>query len=227
MPDAAIEALHNEILYLADNVMMLNIEGLRIADKEITTKDKQSERAFSSGTYMERYNKVNQLQGEAVKYFIHIQTEKLDPEDSARLNKHAHALRHLLKSAKRLKDVTHNVEDFESSGNDIKHALFEELRDNLTRLYSDIHELLHTNNNKTYRTPLEQLVLKNKDIYEQIRSGSYHQGQAGHLTEVELATFQNANHEIYSANKALLEALADMLLTTAELEKFEQLPELS
>jgi phosphate:Na+ symporter len=227
IPDAAIYALHNEILHLAENVMTLNLEGLRIDEEDIASNVEERKRGFTSGSYTDRYNSVKQLQGEALKYFVNIQNEKLDPEDSSRLNQHAHALRHLLKSAKRLKDVTHNIRDFESSGNDVKHGMFEKLRAKLTELYTGVHDLLHVHDQQSYHESLVQLVIQNREIYEHIRTDSYSNARKGHLTEVELATFQNANHEIYSSNKALLEALADMLLTNEELTDFEQLPALS
>jgi hypothetical protein len=71
--------MHNEILHLAENVMTLNLEGLRIDEEDIASNVEERKRGFTSGSYTDRYNSVKQLQGEALKYFVNIQNEMLDP----------------------------------------------------------------------------------------------------------------------------------------------------
>jgi phosphate:Na+ symporter len=188
--------------------------------------DKEEKRAIRSGTYEDHYEEVKKLQGEAIKYYLSIQNEKLEQEESEQLNKHAHALNHLLKSAKRLKDVVHNIRDFESSGNDVKHGLFEFLQEKCTKLYTNFHELLLSKNTKSYFKSLRDLIRKNRRNFEEVLEEVHQKAQDGDFTEVEIATFYNANHEIYSANKAFLEAMADMMLTPKEINEIENLPEM-
>lgn len=225
VPEAAIVALRKEILELTGKVLTLNIAGLRIEEGLFSYEDGKLQ-SIRPGTYKDHYEKVKQIHGEMVKYYLRIQNEKMEPEDSHKMNHYIHALKHLLKSAKSVKDVTHDIHEFETSSNDTKYALFKLLKGKVNELYLALHHLIRSETASSHFESLVELLQQNRTDYNYILTEAYRQAQAGRLSELEIATFLNANSEIYSANKSLIEAICDVLLSPQEADDFAKLPEM-
>jgi phosphate:Na+ symporter len=219
VPDAATDALHKEILLLARKVLALNIEGLRIDPAPFPDVDRQ--RLLKKGSYVGHYEEVKQFHGEMVKYYLSILRSAPDRADSDRLNHYTHALKHLLKSAKSVKDVEHNIRDFEASSNDAEYALFQSLQAKAKEQYTRLGQVLQSTNGSPGVQSLAEAIRTNKTLYDEILKDAYTEVQHGRLSEVETATFLNANREIYSANKSFIEALADILLAPQEADEFD------
>jgi phosphate:Na+ symporter len=225
--DTAVEAMEKEIGELIDKALALNVEGLRIENSLFAFGGERKTKPFKSGSFEGHYEEVKQLQGAIVQYGLHILREPLKKTDAAKLEHYDNAVRRVMRSVKSIKDVTHDVKEFEASSNDSKFGLYQLLKGKVNELYLTINKLVHAEDRKEMFKLLLDLVVTNKAVYQATLQEAYRQVDAGRLTDVETSTFINANREIYSANKALILAMSDVMLTPQKAEEFDRLPEVS
>lgn len=226
VPEAAIEALRNEIIHFVDEVIYLNITALRISPGLFNFPHKEKEeRLFSVNTYLENYATLKQLEGSIIAYCLDIQNEKLEEEEIHQLNRYIQTVRSAMISAKEIKDIKHNIHEFEASSNDTKQSLYQYLKGQLNEYYLSLHHIFHSDRNAAFFETLADLLQENQHIYDRFLKEIYHQISQRTLSEMEISTLLNVNREIYHSNRSLILAIKDILLTKEEIESFKLLPE--
>ena len=221
VPEAAIEALNKEVLRFTKMVLNFNAQGLHIRQDLFSIKD----RLFVSKDLSKNYDQLKQLEGEIVAYYLKVQKEKMEEDTGDDLDRISKALENAMISAKNVKDVAHNVKAFSSSSNDVKLALYKFLKGRLFEFYLGLHHLFGDGRKATRFEALLELKEEDQAIYEKFLKETHTQIRAGHLNDVEISTLLNVNREIYNANKALIMALKDLLLSSEEARDFDKLPE--
>jgi phosphate:Na+ symporter len=221
VPEAAIEALQNEIVHLTGSVIYLNIKGLRLPMPE-----KKKEGSWFRGfNYREKYAELKELEGEIVSYFLQIQSEKLESEEADKLTVCNLAMRNAMQSAKGIKDIEHNIREFVNSSNDAKLELTIKLQAELSEVYKTMSALFNEGNSAVLFESLTELANRNQSFQQQFTTETYIQTKAKKLNDMEVSTFLNAIREIYSANKLLIHALTNIHLNKQQAEDFAKLPE--
>ena len=202
VPDAAIEALYKEILLFTEMVLLLHVHGLNIR-KGLFSKG----RDLFETPYEAHYDLVKQTEGELVAYYLQVQHQTMEVDDTDTINKTIQALHKLMQSAKSIKDIVHNVKAFETSSNDVKLALYKYLKGQLHELYLSIYHLLQ---NTFKETDLLEFEAQNHQIFQKFQQELYRQIQAQELSELEISTLLNVNQEIFHANQAFLNGLKEL-----------------
>jgi phosphate:Na+ symporter len=220
VPDAAIEALNKEIQRFIRMVMLLNLDGLRISASLFFTNEEGH--LFKSDTFSDRYDELKQLEGEIVNYYMKIQNEKIDDDDSLTLNKLILSSRSAMHSAKDIKDISHNIKEFEASGNDVKVALYRLLKGNVNDFYLTLHNFMLQDLKATRFERLIELKELNRKNYNRFLNETFTRVRDGFINELEVSTLLNVNREVYNSNKSLLKAIKEIALPVHESADFDK-----
>lgn len=120
---------------------------------------------------------------------------------------YVNAVRLSIYAAKALKDIQHNLKDFESSANDVLHQQHIKLSLDWAEFDNFFSDLLNAKDNSKFLLQIEngftiakrQEEEKNLDIIAKLKLNL--------LTEVEASTMMNVSYELLSCKHSLLTAL--------------------
>lgn len=217
VPDAAVEALELETGHLFYRVMDYNLtllgaragRSLAVPYRPPGSGGSIFERADN---LHERYADIKELGGEILDFTLKIQEHALGPAEAARLIRLQSAVRHAVQSAKCLKDIQHNLRDFESSVSDSLTARHEALRQRMIRTYDSIQPLWSPERSASRPAELEAMAADNRKIYEDQIQDVYQNARRDGLDWVQISTLLNVNRELYASNKSLISALREYLV---------------
>ena len=223
VPEAALEVLTKDINHLLHRVILLqfailNIDKTGFEDKQLLEKIKEM-------SYRNQYNQVKELEGELVEFYVEIQTQKLESEESIRLKHLMISIRHIMSSAKGIKDIAHNIEDFERSVNDYLINFLVEKRTEQEAFYKNIHQILDTKNQELLFEELANLKIRSKNNYNNFLESAYVIIRKSKFSDIEISTLFNINREIHSSNKSLLLAVKELLLNNIQSKDFDMISE--
>lgn len=226
VPEAAIETLRLEMTDFIDRAIQMGLMGLHIVPNKFAFKEKVGEREdglFGTDNYLEVYDETKQLQGEIVEYFVKIQGEKLEKQDAASLEQYIHAIRNTMASIKQIKDINHNVKELENSSHNSKRKLYFFLKEQEEELYFKLYTILNSENKAAMYEQLYDALKENHHVYERFIKEVYGKIGNSSLNEMDLATLLTVNREIHAANKNLILAMKDALLSNEEADSFNAL----
>lgn len=224
VPDAAIDALKQELFGLIDHVFVFNLNTFKIKkDLFGLHEEKKNNGLFSKPANGDEYVTIKQLEGEMVAYYLSIQNQKLEGDEPERLEKYVFAVRNTMQAVKAIKDVAHNIVAIERSANDIQMALLDMLRSDLGSFYLSLYRLLHSDTEAGRMELLAEENEKAQDMYQRSLDEIYGLARTGKLAQVDLSTLLNVNREVYNANKALILAVKDTVLHAEEARSFYRL----
>jgi len=214
VPEAALEALQKETQRLLLIGIFLNLKALRLTNKGLNKYLNQTETSTSTKLYRlpyrEVYQRVKQLEGEMLRYQVEIQEQSLSPAETRQLNQLSQAIQNISHSVKGLKDVEHNLRDFEIRTKKYYQHLLSRFRDSTQQFYEALTELWLTEGGKSFEE-LSTLTVMIQQNYEQLLSDIYQTTDKKSLDEISLSTLANVNRELYSSNKAILLAITNLL----------------
>jgi phosphate:Na+ symporter len=214
VPEAALEALRRETRRLLLIGIFLNLKALRLTNKGLNQHLAQTETNTSTKIYRlhyrEIYQQVKQLEGEMLRYQVVIQEQSLSPTETRQLNQLSQAIQNISHSVKGLKDVEHNLRDFEIRTKKYYQHLLSRFRDSTQQFYEALTELWLTEGGKSFEE-LSSLTVMIQQNYEQLLSDIYQTTDKKSLDEISLSTLANVNRELYSSHKAILLATTNLL----------------
>lgn len=228
VPEAALEALRLETSHLLYRVLDLNrtTVGIRSGwQPALPYRPIVQSRFFErETTATENYELIKALEGEILAFSQSLQEHTLAPDEAARLVQLQIAVRHAVHSAKALKDVRHNLEDFAASLNDPLHVRFLAMQDRMRTFYERIEQLWHLDRSASRLAELASLAEENTRLHEEQNRDIYSNARKERLDDREVSTLLNVSRELFSSNKALISALKDFLLPAATAEEITELP---
>lgn len=223
VPEAAIEALRKETQHLVERVLDLHLTILEL-DKNIVFEEENTH--LPQGDVAERYAQIKELEGELTEFFIDVQNQKLNRDESAQLRQLTHAIRQAMSAAKSLKDISHNIRDISRSVNDYLLKLVDFVKYNQLDWYRSVHHIFKSGHSHAHFEALSDLKKQSKRNYNSFLEQAYRLVQQSRFSEIEISTLFNVNREIHSANKSLLLAVKDLLLQEVQAKDFDTLAEL-
>lgn len=173
--------------------------------------------AFEPISADEGYITLKQLHGDILKFLVGIDKEEMKPEEIEQIGKLITTTRSIMRAAKNMKDIQHNIKEVAASANDTFNELLTQLREQETMFYKALQNLLPVDEKAVSIMDLEQLQLHNKAGQEVCVNNTLVLLNKGLITDMDSSTLLNVYREIYSAHKALLTAVANLWeLHTAE-----------
>ncbi len=222
--EAIFDVLEKETLLFIHQVIDFNLASFHIIDFKIDRSEQLNKiindknREFQS--YLSRYEHVKQAEGEILFFYSSVKKDEIDKPDFNRLNQLIMAVRNAMYSAKGMKDIHQDRENFHNTGNDSKYEQYKLLKKQLHDFYFQVNQILSINDKSICYEKLMQLMNKLKTDYEFSMNNIYKQSQKELILEVDISTLLNVNRELYSSCKALLHSLKDFLLDASQAEKF-------
>lgn len=223
VPEAAITTLIEETNKYLRRCYMLNSYTV---DHKINRIDYKSlKQTTGASDYIAAYRTMKKLEAILIDTSIKVQEQPLTQAQTYQLRKIQATARNCSYSMKGLKDIQHNIKDFDNSSSDI----VVELGSSLTEFYKlwmkEVEELIFFD--EVPATIFEDLILISKEL------------EKVHLDFLEMVNEQvskkkidlkhvpnlfNANRELFSSCSAMIEALADLNLTQEQNQDFSQIP---
>ncbi|MCX7745146.1 MAG: Na/Pi symporter [Flavobacteriales bacterium] len=158
---------------------------------------------ISRGEGLKKYYNLKKYEGEVSNFYLKLQKENLLEEESSKLNFLIAVFRNATLSVKDIKDISHNLDELEKSGNDNKYKLYNLIQNEQLKLYKSITEYI--DNYQTIR--LSDI----EGISKQIEQSHFNENRIMHNTELslsnELPTLFNIVREINNSNESLLRSL--------------------
>jgi phosphate:Na+ symporter len=217
--DAAVAGIQNEITHLIRETIEYNLKTMRI-DVSLVFAGNQSTKKLS---LEEHYEKLNLLQAEIFSFASNMLTEDVDIQETALVNRQLHAARMALHSAKSIKDVRHNFDDFDSSESSFVTKTNAAFRKRLIELYLKLSGLLGETRHTEVASKLNKALKRlSKDDTEFVKSISI-QTSKGALKDMEISDMLLVNRAFIQSSRQLILAIKEMTLNDDEVKLFDQL----
>jgi phosphate:Na+ symporter len=226
VPDAALAALRRELEGLLEHIFIYNLSVFKL-NKELYGFDapKHNNGFFKNGRGNNEYETIKQLEGEIVAYYLKLQNEKLEGEESEQLEAYIFAIRNAMQAIKGIKDIAHNIITIERSANDQQMALLALLQSLLGTFYFELHRVFKSDMEAGKMELLSDLTKQNQAVYQKFLDEIYSLTRKDAISQLETSTMLNVNREVYNANKALVLAIKDTELPPKEARSFSRLQE--
>jgi hypothetical protein len=121
-----------------------------------------------------------------------------------------------------LKDIQHNLNEFETSGSDFLAEQFLHFRNEILRFYMEVE---HFRENYEHRDNLETLLIWYKDLergVEQYVQNTLKNTRKGRLTELEISDVLTVNRTIFRSNLMMITSTKSLYCNLEEMEDFER-----
>lgn len=223
--DAAIEGLHNEVLYLIRNALKYNLRALRIDTSLVFEDEKVHASKRAKHSLVEDYDGLKLLQSEIFSFASTILMSELSKEESKLMNSQLHAARMALHSAKSIKDVIHNFDEFETSDNAVlneENALF---RKRLIDLYLKLVDVMEATDHSDIGGKLGNILKRLKNEDEKFVKAITEATVQSKIKDLEITNMLMVNRAFLQSSKQVVLALKELLLSEAELALFEKMTE--
>lgn len=226
VPDAATELLEKETELFLNRVITLNTD-LFSKKKQEPDKHNAADRDLSfpgfpgSLSYHEKYLLLKKTEGIILDYYSRLDSSNLSRQAQARCGQLITAIRSSMYSAKGMKDIYTNLNEFSNSGNDKKFNLYLAFKKQSEDFYTQMDLLFYETNRTTHAPKLKQILETVKKKYDEQSEVFLQLVSQKQLKAVEIATAFNINREIFSSQQSLILALKDYLLDPPEAAKLD------
>ena len=225
--DAALAAVNEETAHLLTRVIRQNMRVFSPALPEppgrLPVPGDFAVRA-DGFSFDELYRQTKQLEGEILAFAVRVQEEPLEPEESSRLNQLLAAVRNAVHSAKSLRDIRHDLEDFEDSPRREVSKYLEHFRSVMTALYGELFGLRRDENSRAVFQDFADLLERINEWHDQLHREVFADIKSGRIDEKDISSLLNVNRELLNSNIALLMALSDYHLDAESSDALKQLP---
>ncbi len=170
------------------------------------------------------YRRSKRLEGEILAFAVGLQARQLEEAESTHLNQLLSAVRFAVHSAKSLRDVRHNLAEFEDSPRTEVNAFLEHVRSVMTSFYAEVYRLPCSGGTETLFREFAELLKRVHTWHDQLHREVILDISKKRIDEAEISSLLNVNRALLNANIALIMAIKDYHLDAAQSEAFRQLP---
>ncbi len=209
LPEDALALAEKEVAHLLQETLGLNRSAWNEDADDDRSRKGPMKMLSPPPTYAERYERLKLLQGEILEFIAHMRPGDMNEQELASAGRLAAASRQLLRAAKNVKDIRHNLEAFESTANDHVYGQLTVLRKDTQGFYADLQALAQSPGRCDARS-VQALSARNKANYESATASLLPLLRDGRITELDSSDLLNVFRELYSSNKALVQALTDL-----------------
>jgi phosphate:Na+ symporter len=221
-PQTALDLFSRETAYFIYNSMQYNLEQFNIVspqlDENSEYKTINEKRKYLQKTLDEKYEFLKQLQGELQLFYLSLR-EKLDDENSSRINQLISAARSSMHAVKSIKDISENISNLSRSSKDIKHDFFLFHKNETEELYAKLN-ICFGKKQDTDFTQLQSIYNQILSSYTSALNNFYKDAQQAPIEDIDMTIVINFNRELFTSNKAMLMAVKDFLLDERAAEDF-------
>jgi phosphate:Na+ symporter len=226
--EAAVDAIERETSLLIARAVRLNMAPfdppLQAPAGNPPVPHQRGIEAQSARPFDELYRAAKTLEGELVEFTIRLQAAPLDTADSERLGQLLSAAREAMHSAKAIKDIHHNLIEFQNSGSEAADLYLHRFREWMSNFIGDIYGLREENTNRVSFEDLVSVLQNTYKRHDAIHEDIYTDVRNDEIAQTLVSSLLNVNRELLTSNRALLLALGDYYLDTTAAEDLERIP---
>lgn len=216
LPGLALEIFRLEVFFFLKRVLAHNAAAFRIDGSSLDLSGlltaKEEAKLTRPDRLQDRYADLKRAQGEMMEYYVRLQERLGNPADQAQAGRWMQAVQEAMHAAKAFKDIHSDREELLQSGNDLKFSQFAHFSEAVRDSLACMAELLQAMEKADTQERLEALQRENRAQYLRMLEGIYRVTGPDRLPEKDVSTLQNMNREIFSAHRAMVQALGDFLL---------------
>ncbi|MBT8132473.1 MAG: hypothetical protein KJO35_09410, partial [Gammaproteobacteria bacterium] len=227
VPDAALTAIEDETGHLVARVISQNMRAFHPSIPKPPGAYPIPYDGPVPGmqyTFDQLYRRTKRLEGEILAFAVELQTRSLDAAVSARLNQLLSAVRSAVHSAKSLRDIRHNLAEFEESPRAEVNAFLNHARDVMTKFYDEVFTLPGDVDSDIMFRDFAELLKHVHGWHDQLHREILTDISARHIDEAEISSLLNVNRGLLYSNIAIIMAIKDYHLESPQAEAFRQLP---
>ncbi len=227
--EASISAIRNETLHLAKNVLRHNLSILNIDEKLVFSQyDYQHpEKKQSNISRSSKYENLKLLQAEILTFAAAVQEHELSKTESGELNRYLHAARMALHSAKTLKDIKHDFDEFESADNNFLNDQYTHFRKRLIETYLKLDKLIEENEKKDRTKAMLKILKGLKENDKHFVSLTTQAIISKQIVDLNVSTAIIVNRAFVQSSRQILLALRELQLSAEESAQFELVQEIA
>lgn len=222
VPDAATEALQNEIEFLLSEAALLNRKAIGIRTGPSGRLPGKS--FVADHRYEEGYEFIKRLEGDILEFALALQAGNMETEVADRINHLLAAVRNAVHSAKATKDVRHDLREFERSVSDYVADFRQWFRVELGRFHDRFDEVTTLSQADALAESLLDLIKDNNDLHDKLHKDIRRDALRHVLSDTEVSTLLNVNRQVYNSNRELILALKDCKLAPRHADEFMGFP---
>lgn len=228
IPDAALTAMKNEILHLVHEVLRHHLGVLGI-DQKLALQSRGYVLLNANGKEKKKltYDDLKLLQAAIFTYAARIQSHPLSEADAQTLNHYLHSARMALYSAKSLKDVRHNIDEFESTDNTFLNEQHVHFRKRLIETCLDIDRILYETTPEEITAEMLKLFRKLQKRDTNFVEQTVHAVNNNVLRDLDVSTALLVNKALYQSSRQILFTLRELLLNEEQMRHLEQVLDLA
>ncbi|RMF97421.1 MAG: Na/Pi cotransporter family protein [Gammaproteobacteria bacterium] len=224
--DAGLRAIERETARLIARVIRLNMRAfnppLPMPPGRPPVAVEEPEEL--TGRFDLLYDGTKQLEGEILSFAARVQSQPLDEGQSRRISQLLSAVREAVHSTKQLKDIRHNLREFEELGSPRLLAYLDHFRSVQGSFYGELYSLRRAGQDRVRPEDLLECIQQVHEWHDQLHGEIYGDVSAGTIPQAETSSLLNVNRELLNSNLSLLTALADFHLSPEQALDFRRLP---
>lgn len=221
LPIVPFDALNLEIQHMFIQTIKFNMQGLNISKhNQESILEEYNNLITVTMSKQERYEYIKRLESEIISFCINIKQYELSKEDISKLALWTASVRNLIHSARSLKSIRDDLVKLVRVDDDGSYKNKNILIKKTKGLYKDIISLLSEDDIDCIFEKIAELERLNENTHDKLVEYIYENyGQ-------DISTPLNVIREIYSSNKALINAFKEYKLDIMKITTFDNLPQL-
>lgn len=221
VPEAAVAAVRKEVVHLIMEAFRYNVAVLNMKDSS-WFKNEEELKANHRATLEVRYENLKRLQAEIFTFSTRVQTQEIDAADSDNLNQYLHAARMAAHSAKSMKDIKHNIDDFESEDNEFIYGLCEAFRER-QRKHMNVLNLLVEEKHEEIAGEIARTLIHIGEEDKEFVLNVHKQVAAGKISDMQVSDLLMVNRTFNQSWRQMLTGMREVMLTEQEIALFDRL----
>lgn len=223
VPEAAVTGIQKEVIHLINNTLKFNLSVLGIDQQLVFTQrqDKPKELKIT-----DHYENLKLLQAEIFTFAARVQTSETEEIDIKSLNRYLHAARMAMHSAKSMKDVKHNFEEFDNDDNEYVYNQNLDFRKRLIQLYLRVVVLFEEGSNEDIAGEMAKLLKRinkeDRDFVASVQQVVINKS----IGDMQVSEMLMVNRVFIQSSTQELSAIREVLLTEHEIAMFDSMTEL-
>lgn len=231
VPDAAVNAIEREMSLLIARVVRLTMAAfdppLPVPPGNPPVKYWPARQQRPRRPFDELYRATKKLEGELVEFTIRLQAEQLTPEQSVRLGQLLGAARESIHSAKAIKNIRHNLEEFAWSGKTILDHYADRFSQSTNEFLAELYKLRIDDQTAISFEDLVTLLRLINKRHDDLHSEVYADVRSKKVTQTDVSSLLNVNRELFISGRSLIFALGHYYLQKEQAADLERIPEQS
>ncbi|MDW7773395.1 MAG: Na/Pi symporter [Desulfobulbaceae bacterium] len=221
--EAATDALKEEVKHMLEECQLYNLRMLNIDEKLVFDHDTP----FQKNTKLKLtdtnlYDQIKLLHAQIFAYYSKVQSQKMEETEVKISERTIYASRNIMNSIKNFKDIKHNLDDFDISGNEYLNTQYKMFRKRLVRVYHEMNSILQLDSSAEQYRQLLAAFFRNEKDDKRVLGDTMRAVSEKKIHEIEIASLLLVNRLFSQSCRLQIFGLKDLLLSQDQVNDFDR-----